>query len=600
MGRIPENVVEEIRERVDIVDLIARYVALKPAGRSHKGLCPFHSEKTPSFNVSRDRQIFHCFGCGAGGNVFGFLIRHDNLTFPEAVRSLASEAGVVVPEGDPGERESSARLEKANEIAQGVYRKALASAEGTGARAYLTERGLDTHWIDRFGVGFAPDRWDAVARALAAEGIGAEVGERAGLLSRRSSGDGHYDQLRARVTFPILDVRGRVIGFGGRATKRDQQPKYLNTPETPLFRKREALYGLPLALEASRRRDRLVVVEGYFDLIALHRAGIEEGVATCGTALTPEHAKGLRRRAREVVLLFDGDAAGHRAVAAALEVLLPHGLRVRAASLPEGDDPDTFLAREGAAALVALVDAAPAAIETLIARATVKGCTTPWEKADAVATVAPLVARVQDPVERGELVRRIALAVGAEARHVEASVRAAARGENADVLAETASAAYTIRVHGPEDRVARSLARVLLAHPALAGRPADGVLESALPDGPARELALALRQSMVSSGRAVVAELTDRLEGETRDLLLALAADDEADLDADEAVRALDDTLAWLVRRQRAAEAKALTERVRRSAEESGPDAALLAAKQRQLEQKKAALGIHPGPGTGR
>ncbi|HME72525.1 MAG TPA: DNA primase, partial [Myxococcota bacterium] len=260
MGRIPDSVVDEIRERVDIVDLISRYITLKPAGRNHKGLCPFHTEKTPSFNVSRDRQIFHCFGCGVGGNVFGFLIRHDNLTFPEAVRGLARECGVEIAEEETSERDQTTRLAKANEVAQRLYSRTLASPEGAAARTYLAGRGLDAACIERFGVGFAPDRWDAVARTLSAEGISPEIGERAGLLAVRASG-GHYDRLRARVTFPIHDVHGRVLGFGGRATKPGQEPKYLNTPETALFHKREALYGLPLALEASRREDRMVVVE---------------------------------------------------------------------------------------------------------------------------------------------------------------------------------------------------------------------------------------------------------------------------------------------------------------------------------------------------
>ncbi|HBZ71388.1 MAG TPA: DNA primase [Deltaproteobacteria bacterium] len=593
MGRIPDSVVDEIRERVDIVDLISRYIALKPAGRNHKGLCPFHSEKTPSFNVSRDRQIFHCFGCGVGGNVFSFLIRHDNLTFPEAVRMLARECGVEIAEEEADERDRIARLAKANELAQRLYQSALASPEGAAARAYLAERGLDAASIERFGVGFAPDRWDAVARALAAGDLSPELGERAGLLAVRASG-GYYDRLRARVTFPIHDVHGRVLGFGGRATKTGQEPKYLNTPETALFRKREALYGLPLALEASRREDRLVVVEGYFDLVALHRAGIESVVATCGTALTPEHGKALRRRVREVVLLFDGDAAGERAVAAALEVLLPHGLRVRAARLPSGDDPDTYLGREGAEALRALVARAPAALEGMIARAVAPGISTPWEKADAVAQVAPLLALVQDPVERGELVRRLALAVDVDVRHVEIAVRSAARGGSSDALpAPTASP----RRDEPGDRGARTVAALLLGRPELAGRVSEAELSAAIPEGAWQELALALHRSAAAGEEALASGLADRLAGEARDLLFALAIAEEPELEAKDAERALEETLARLGRRRLAREAKALTQRLRLS---PTMDADLLAAKQRQLEQKKVALGFRPGTATGR
>ena len=593
MGRIPDSVVDEIRERVDIVDVISRYIALKPAGRNHKGLCPFHNEKTPSFNVSQDRQIFHCFGCGVGGNVFGFLVRHDNLTFPEAVRALARECGVEMAEEETSERDQTTRLAKANEVAQRLYRRALASPEAAAARTYLAERGLDDACLERFGVGFAPDRWDAVTRALSAEGIPLEIGERAGLLAVRNSG-GYYDRLRGRVTFPIHDVHGRVLGFGGRATKPGQEPKYLNTPETALFHKREALYGLPLALEVSRRENRMVVVEGYFDLVALHRAGLQAGVATCGTALTPDHGKALRRRVREVVLLFDGDQAGERAVGAALEVLLPHGLRVRAASLPPGDDPDTFLAREGGAALQSLVDGSQSALEVMIARAVAQGISTPWEKADAVAHVAPLLALVKDPVERAELVRRLAFAVEVEAHHVEVSVRTAARGGSSDALPNLVS---SLRRDAPEDRAARMVARLLLARPELARRVAETELVGMIPEGGWRELVLALHRSATAGQGALVSGLADRLGDEARSLLLALAITEEPELETQAAERALDETLARLSQRRRTREAKALTQRLRLSPK---IDADLLAAKQQQLEQKKLALGFRPGTGTGR
>jgi DNA primase len=301
---------------------------------------------------------------------------------------------------------------KVNTLAHEYYQQALFGAEGQGAREYLAGRELGEEEARRFGVGFAPDRWEGVAQVLRQAGIPGEVGERAGLLRARSSG-GHYDLLRGRIVFPIQDARGRVIGFGGRAMAPDQEPKYLNSPESPVFRKREAFYGFPGALEPMRSHDRAVVVEGYFDQIALARAGMGEAIATCGTALSLEHAKGLTRRTRNVVLLFDGDEAGQRAMLRALEALLPAGLRVRAAALPGGVDPDDLLRSDGAEALARLVDEAPPALEIAIARAAAAGCKTPWERADAVAAVVPLLALVADPVERGEFGRRLALAVGA-------------------------------------------------------------------------------------------------------------------------------------------------------------------------------------------
>lgn len=594
MGRIPERSIEEIRDRVDIVDLVSRHVTLRQAGRNFKGLCPFHEEKTPSFNVNRDRQIYHCFGCGEGGNVFTFLMKREGLTFVEAARQLAQDHGIEIPDDDRSARDAARTLYDANVVAQQLYRRVLLSSEGEAARAYLAKRGLDAAAVERFGIGFAPDRWDAVARALGDARIGGEAGERAGLLARRDSG-GFYDRLRARVTFPIHDVRGRVIGFGGRATKAGQEPKYLNTPETAVFRKRESLYGLHEALEAARRRDRLVVVEGYFDRVALARAGVVESVATCGTALSRDHAKQLRRRAREAVLLFDGDAAGQRAIAGALQELLPEGLRVLAAMLPEGDDPDTYLEREGAQALLALVDSARPALELVIERAIAKGVATPFDKSDAVAAVAPLLARVADAVERSDWTRRLALGVGVEPRAVDAAVRAAFSGGDAALEPEArAAAVITTRTEasGPLERALRSLARLLLQHPELAPRVrADEWMVEASLGSHGALIAAILDQAEL--GEPVKASaLVDRLDAASRDLLLGLAVDDVPLLSPEEADRALADTLREIDRRRLRHEGRSLTERLRTPA--AGDVDALIAEKQRQLERRRAALGLGP------
>jgi len=427
LGRIPDEIIQRVRDRVDMVDTIGRFVSLKRSGRSYKGLCPFHDEKTPSFHVNPDRQAFHCFGCQEGGSAFTFLMKIENLTFPEAVRVLAREYGIEVPESGGGDQGATERIFEALEAAQELYLRGLQKPGNPGA-AYLEKRGIDAATIEKFGIGFVPDAWDSVANFLREKEISAATGARAGLLAERSSG-GHYDRLRGRVTFPIRDVRGRVIGFGGRAIGEDQHPKYLNTPESPVFHKRDVFYGFPAALEPIRRSERAVVVEGYFDQIALYRAGIEGSVATCGTSLTVEHGRGLRRRTQNVVLMFDGDEAGQKAIERSLEVLLPAGLRVSAVLLPPGDDPDTMLAREGAEVLLKLVDEAPSAIELVIRRAVARGCKTPWEKADAVASVAPVLALVESAVERTDYCVQLAFAVGTEERHVQSAVRAAARGD---------------------------------------------------------------------------------------------------------------------------------------------------------------------------
>jgi len=598
---IPDATIDEVRERVDIVDLVGRYLSLKPSGRNHFGLCPFHGEKTPSFSVNRDRQIWHCFGCQEGGNAFTFLMRHDNLTFPEAVRQLAREVGVEIPESGGAPRQETESLVLANEAAQEAYRAALAAPEAATARAYLERRGLAGAEAERFGIGLAPDAWDHVLGTLRRRGLGAEVGERAGLLARRQSGTGHYDRLRGRITFPIQDVRGRVVGFGGRALAPDQEPKYLNTPETPLFRKREAFFGFPMALEPMRRTGRAVVVEGYFDLIALHRAGVEETVATCGTALTEAHARNLRRRAREVVLLFDADAAGERAMARALEILLPEGLRVRAALLPAGDDPDSFLVREGAEALRRVVDSAEPALEHVIRSATARGCGTAWEKADAIGAVAPLLVRVTDPVERGELSRRLALSTQTELRHVELALRQAARGRSIaadpEWLVDAPSAAS-----GPEQRHARAVARQLVRWPELADVLDAEALGDLLPAGRWRDLALQILALASDGVRLAPAALSDQLEGEARAALLALSIEDAPEPDRDSAARVLHDTLEHLRQRSRRKAAQDATDRIRR--EPASDMASWIALKQRQLEARRAALGLSnppvPSPPSGR
>ena len=579
MARIPEDTIQTVRDRVDIVDLVGRHVSLKKAGRTHKGLCPFHEEKTPSFIVSPDRGTYHCFGCGEHGNAFGFLMRQEGLTFPEAVRSLAGELGIEVPESGGADRGEIEQVVRANEVAQAYFRSALNTEEGAVARTYLVGRGLHKDDADRYAIGFAPDRWDGLTGRLRHEKVPAESGEKAGVLRRRDSG-GHYDLLRGRLVFPIQDARGRTVAFGGRALGAEQEPKYLNSPESPIFRKREAFYGFPQALEAIRRADRSVVVEGYFDRIALDRAGIGEAVATCGTALTEEHARNLRRRSRNVVLLFDGDEAGQKAILRSLEVLLPQGLRVRAATLPGGHDPDDYLKAEGPEALRALIDGAPPAIELAIRRAVDRGIATPWERADAVGAVAPLLARIQDPVERGEFARQLAMAVGTEPHDVAAALRKELRGgRTEDDFAPTPTA----RRETAEDRHYATVLRLVLDHAsALTSIDREAILGLA-PDDDWRPLADAVLRASSGSGR--IDALLDELEGARRARLSAIANEPRPELDdAEAAGQILSDELRWLARQREKREAAALNARLR------GSDAdpiELLREKQRRLDERR-------------
>lgn len=611
MSRIPESTIQEIRSRADIVALVSRYVELKQAGRNWKGLCPFHEEKTPSFNVSPDRQMFHCFGCQEGGDVLGFLMKHEGLSFPEAARSLAAELGIeIAEERDAGEPGLAARIFEANELAQALYRESLREPEGKLARSYLVSRDFDGAAAEEFGIGFAPARWDAVAERLRKGRISGEIGLQAGLLAERKSGQGHYDRLRGRVTFPIQDVRGRVIGFGGRALEADQEPKYLNTPESPVFQKRQAFYGYPAALESIRRSGRVILCEGYFDRIAFARAGMGEALATCGTALTAEHGAQLRRRTREVVLVFDGDAAGQQATEKALAVLLPHGLRVRAATIPGGADPDDYLQAEGADALRALVDGAPDALDLTIRNALRQGVATPDQKADAVAHVAPLVARVADAVARDEYVRRLALAIDAAIPAVASIVRDASRGHESTPRVDREALGLTrARRDEPEERQLRGLARLCLRRPDLVSDETALLLQEILPGGAWKAIILQLVEAadeglLVAGGEggvdahAIEARLDEEASRRLREIAL-----DETPVDAERSPdQVLDDLVGWFERRRLDARKRDLNRRLR------DPDAdeeALLAEKQAQLIERRARIGVgrtssaHATEGTG-
>lgn len=606
MSRIPESTIAEIRSRADIVGFIGRYVELKQAGRNWRGLCPFHTEKTPSFNVNPDRQIFHCFGCQEGGDVVGFLMKHSGLSFPEAARQLAGELGVEIPEdrGAAGEAGLLSQIYEANAIAQALYRDALREAEGKVARNYLVSRGFDGKLADEFGLGYAPSRWDAVASRLREKRIAADVGVKAGLLSDRKTGGGHYDRLRGRLTFPIQDVRGRVIGFGGRALEAGQDPKYLNTPETPVFQKRQGFYGMPDALESIRRAGRAVVCEGYFDRIAFARAGMGEALATCGTALSAEHGLALRRRTREVVLVFDGDRAGQAATEKALAVLLPHGLRVRAALIPDGLDPDDFLKRAGAEGLRRLVDEAPDALELTIRNAVRQGVASPDQKADVVARVAPLVARVADPVSREEYTRRLALSIDATAAAVAAVVRDATR--NARETPSVDGAALGLereRRDAPEDRQLRELARLCLQRPDLIGDEIALRIEQLVPLGAWKAIiheildaALQGELATTSGGGVDPFAVEGRLDQDARTRLREIAIDD-APMDGERsAEQILGDLMAWFEERRRTAQEQALTRQLRISSEGYED---LLAKKDAALRERRARLGVRTTEGSG-
>lgn len=366
-GFIADHVVEQIRQSNDIVELIGSYFPLKRAGANFRALCPFHKEKTPSFNVNPQKQIWHCFGCGVGGDAFTFVMKYENLDFPSAVRRLAERAGVKLELERPGGgsedsgRDQKDRLLKLHEqVAAFFHQTLLKDKAAQPARDYLQKRKIDDATVKRWRLGYSPDSWDALIQWGASKKFSAELLETAGLALRRERGDGFYDRFRGRLMFPICDEQGRVVGFSGRIlTDVKDQPKYVNSPETPIFQKGRILFALDKAKRAILEEKFAIVCEGQVDTISCHEAGIANVVAPQGTALTEQHARILKRYAEEVVLMFDADAAGQNAVVRSAEPLWEAGLTIRVAVLPSGHDPDSLVKAEGAEKLKDLVSKSP-------------------------------------------------------------------------------------------------------------------------------------------------------------------------------------------------------------------------------------------------
>jgi len=409
------EVKERIRDAVDLVALVGEKVALRRAGRSWKGLCPFHGERTPSFTVNPDRQVWHCFGCGKGGDVFAWITETEKVAFPEALRMLAERAGIELPKTSRGPADAARdRLYQANALANDYFRASLESAAGSEARDYLAGRGFEKASLDAFQIGWATAGWDGLVTTLG-KLLPVAALEEAGLALRRGDGS-RYDRFRNRITFPVMESAQRTAGFGARAIAAADQPKYLNSPETVVYRKGSLLFGLPQARAAIRDSKQALIAEGYLDVMRLHAAGFKNAVATSGTALTYDQARILARLEAEAVLVYDGDDAGVRAADRALEPLMRAGLAVRVLLLPPGEDPDTFIKREGAPAFAELLSRAQDAA-AFLAEASIGGGEANPSAEARVRRYVEVIGRVEDPIRRRLLVRR-----GAEAFSMEEQV----------------------------------------------------------------------------------------------------------------------------------------------------------------------------------
>jgi DNA primase len=386
------GILDEIKNRIDIVELISDYIPLKRAGQNYKGLCPFHTEKTPSFMVSPQKQIFHCFGCGTGGDIFGFVMKYESLSFREALHLLAKKAGVRLRSQDSAGRKDTETIRAMQKEALGFFMETLARSET--AKAYLKRRGIAETIQKDFSIGYAPAGWHNLYNRLKAKGFEDPLILQAGLCS--AGGKGIYDIFRARIMFPIFNLHSDVIAFGGRVMD-NTQPKYLNSPDTVLFKKGDNLYALYNAKEEIRKKDFVIVVEGYLDAIMCHQHGIRNAVAPLGTSLTEGQLKKLRRFTNNVLLVFDGDEAGVAAAKRSLALIFEHGLKAKILLLPEGEDPDSILREKGAEHMKRLISQASSPVDFLL-----KSSSAPME--DTINEAIAIIAKVNDPILTGELV----------------------------------------------------------------------------------------------------------------------------------------------------------------------------------------------------
>ncbi|NOU36729.1 MAG: DNA primase [Kiritimatiellaceae bacterium] len=417
MKQIPRETIEEVRSRNDIADVIGSYLSLKNAGTRFKALCPFHKEKSPSFTVSPDRQIYHCFGCGAGGDVIRFVQEYEKVDFMTALQMLADRAGMELSleEGGEGSGADKRKLFQIHEGIAQLYQRILLDHEsGEAGRAYLATRALKPETVKDFQIGFAPDRFDALEKWAQQKKIPLELMEQAGLMVKSDKRSGYYDRFRNRLMFPIRDEAGRVIGFSGRAIVKDEKSgKYVNSPETPLFHKSRVLFAIDKARRAMAESRVAIICEGQIDAIRCHEAGLTNVVASQGTALTADHARMIRRYADEVILVLDADAAGQKAALRSSEAFIAEELSVRVASLPEGEDPDSLVRDHGADALRSRIASAVSALDFMMDVMTQKE--EPGNEAGVMRTaraVQSLIAQAPGAVQRDRMVQRAAERLG--------------------------------------------------------------------------------------------------------------------------------------------------------------------------------------------
>lgn len=453
--RYPREVVDEVRLQNDIVEVISQYVPLKQKGSSYFGLCPFHNEKTASFSVNSEKQFYYCFGCGAAGNVFSFLMEMENCDFPEAMKRLADRAHIALPEPEKNAQAIAAeqlkqRLFDIHTTAGRFFYDCLQSEEGKEARAYLQKRQMDPRIARKFGIGYSPERYDALFKHLKEKGFSVSDILKTGLVLENKDGKGYHDRFRGRLMFPIFDVQGRVVGFGGRILAKGE-PKYLNSPETILFSKSRNLYGLNFA-KAARKRE-LILVEGYMDMLSIYQAGFHNVVASLGTAFNQEHARALKRFADDVILLYDSDEAGTNAALRAIPVLVKNGFRVKVTQVSDGKDPDEFIKAKGAAEFSKLLINAVHYISFEIACIQRKyNLKNPEHRVRFATEAAEILAKLDSEIERNVYLGEVSRVTGVEEEAIRSEIGKLMRKEDEAFQKEAERRQQNLKTYSIEGR----------------------------------------------------------------------------------------------------------------------------------------------------
>ncbi|MGD8560882.1 MAG: DNA primase [Desulfarculaceae bacterium] len=585
---IPQDKIDEIRLAADIVQIVGSRVRLVKKGKDFWGLCPFHSDSDPSFKVDREKGTWYCFGCSEGGSVFNFIMKDEGLSFPEAVREVASRCGIALPPPklNPAQRRALQERERLLEVlerAASYYQAQLGSADAKEARRYLhQQRGLTQQNIKDFSLGWAQESWESLRRHLISQGVDEGLAIKAGLLAPRDRG-GAYDRFRGRVIFPIRDLGGRVISFGGRILG-PGEPKYLNGPESPVFKKSASLYNLDRARALMRRNDRALVVEGYFDVITMAAQGFAETVAPLGTALTASQARRLKGQASDIVLVFDGDQAGLKAAERSLPVFLGEGISPRVLLLPSGEDPDSYLRQEGPKSLEQDLDRARPLTEMVLDRIVASGdLSTPEGRSAVVGRAAQVIKSIRDLIARTGYVQRLALALNLpqEVLAVQMGLPRPGRSRTPQAAAAETSPAWDNE---------RCLLELALASPQAAKVLSDDDTLATLHDPHMRQVGKALKEVVLRGAEPTAAAVSQALEDQDLASLVSRLAQDGPRLDPAQAVSRAQAHLD-VFRRQRLRQKRRAMKEAIAAAQAAGDDQAVT-----QLQAQRQQIMSHLSP----